>query len=123
MNPTPNVFEPDILAAWTQLASQDTFVSRHSILADLRLGLRNTDTNEGLWLAVSESNVQGGSGLEDVAFYLEGTQSAFDDLARGLPFNRLVRQHRLTVRGDLRCCVQNWLLLYALTRLIVHVEL
>jgi hypothetical protein len=34
----------------------------------------------------------------------------------------LVRQHRLVVGGDLRACVQNWMLLYALTRLTGELE-
>jgi len=127
MNTTPNLFDPSVLAAWTRLATSDAFVARCAILADLRLGLRNTDSGQALWLSVTENSaqdhcVQGGFGRQDVAFYLEGPQDAFDDLARGLPFNRLVRQHRLTVGGDLRCCVQNWLLLYALMRLSAQLE-
>lgn len=120
---TLNLFDPAVLVAWTRLASADAFVARQSVLADLRLGLRNTDSGETLWLAVTEAGVQGGPGLDGVAFHLEGAQDAFDDLGRGFPFNRLVRQHRLTVCGDLRRCVQNWLLLYALTRLTANLEL
>jgi len=136
MTTSSDFFDPVVLAAWTRLAANDAFVARCAILADVRLGLRNTDNGQALWLAVTESrqvptppsetrrvlSVQGGSGLDHVAFYLEGPQDAFDDLARGLPFNRLVRQHRLTVEGDLRSCVQNWLLLYALMRLTAQLE-
>ncbi|MEJ2897106.1 hypothetical protein [Bordetella avium] len=122
MTSTLNLFDPAVLAAWTRLASHDAFLARHAILADLRLGLLNTDSGQALWLSISASGVQSGTGLGEAAFYLEGGQGAFDDLARGLPFNRLVRQHRLTVRGDLRRCVQNWLLLYALTRLTANLE-
>jgi len=131
MSTTPNLFDPSVLAAWTRLASNDAFVARCAILADLRLGLHNTDSGQTLWVSVTETrqalnppsetqrllSVQSGPGLEHVAFYLEGPRDAFDDLVRGVPFNRLVRQHRLTVGGDLRRCVQNWLLLYALMRL------
>jgi len=136
MTTLPDLFAPAVLTAWTRLAANDAFVARCAILADVRLGLRNTDNDQALWLAVTEPrqtpaplsetrsvlSVQGGPGLDHVAFYLEGPQDAFDDLVRGLSFNRLVRQHRLTVAGDLRCCVQNWLLLYALMRLTAQLE-
>lgn len=117
MTDTPDLFDPAVLAAWTRLASADAFVARHAILADLRLGLRNTDSGQSIWLSVTDAGVQGGPGLDDVAFAFEGAQDAMDDLARGFPFNRLVRQHRLSVTGDMRRCVQNWLLVYAVTRL------
>jgi len=122
MSTTPHLFTPAVLIAWTRLAARDALVARHAILANLRLGLRNTDSDETLWLSVAETGIQGGLGLEHVAFYLEGPQDAFEDLVRGVPFNRLVRQHRLTVEGDLRCCVQNWLLLYAVMRLAAQLE-
>ncbi|KCB24572.1 hypothetical protein [Bordetella hinzii] len=122
MTRAPDLFDPAVLAAWTRLASDDAFVARHAILADLRLGLRNTSSGQALWLSADGKRVQGGPGLDGVAFTLEGPQDAFDDLARGFPFNRLVRQHRLTVGGDMRRCVQNWLLVYAITRLTARLN-
>jgi hypothetical protein len=86
-------------------------------------GSANTESGKQAWLEISETGVHTGLGDDAIDFYLDGAQDAFDDLGRGFPFNRLVRQHRLTVGGDLRACVQNWLLLYALTRLTATLEI
>ena len=118
-----SLFDPAFLSAWAQRASADDFVRQHSVLADVCVALRNTETGEHIWLNVSEQNVQAGAGERQVPFWLEGDSEAFADLARGYPFNRLVRQHRLVVGGDLRACVQNWMLLYALTRLTGDLEI
>lgn len=118
-----SLFDPAVLAAWARRADADEFVRQHCVLADLCLALRNTQTGEQAWLAVREQDVQAGVGERAAPFWLEGDSDAFADLARGFPFNRLVRQHRLVVGGDLRACVQNWMLLYALTRLTAELEI
>jgi hypothetical protein len=118
-----NLFDAATLDIWARRATDDAFVQRQRVLADLCLGLRNTDTGEQAWLVVLEDGVQAGTGTRATDFTLEGGQQAFDDLCCGFPFNRLVRQHRLTVAGNLRSCVQNWLLVYGLIRLIVSLEI
>lgn len=110
-------FDSKRLRALAAAASQDDFVARHSTLADVRMGFRNTETKESAWISVNESGVEADTGPAKAAFCFAGDTAAFADLCRGFPFNRLVRQHRLVVEGDLRGCVQNWLLIYALTRL------
>ena len=119
----PDLFDPAVLQVWAQRASADALVQRQSVLAQLRLGLRNSESGKQAWLEIAETGVHAGVGGDTVNFYLEGAQDAFDDLGRGFPFNRLVRQHRLTVGGDLRACVQNWLLLYAPTYLTATLEI
>ncbi|OZI74869.1 hypothetical protein [Bordetella genomosp. 12] len=120
MSATPDLFEPRVLEAWAKMASSDAFVAKNAILADLRFGLRNADTDQAVWLAVEGEQVSSGTGLDSTAFAFEGRTDAFSELARGFPFNRLIRQHRLTIVGDMRRCVQNWLLIYAVTRLTGH---
>jgi len=119
---TPSLFDQQTVAAWQQLAREDELVLRNTVLADLSLGLRNSQTGEQVWWSIREQGIEAGLGERPLVFWLEGDGSAFDDLARGFPFNRLVRQHRLTVCGDLRSAVQNWMLLYALTRLTKELE-
>lgn len=118
-----SLFSTDVLAAWSRLASTDEMVHQHSALADLDIGFRNTETSEQAWLQIDESGIYTGLGAHTVAFSLVGDTEAFTDLIHGFPFNRLIRQHRLFVEGDLRCCVQNWMLLYALTRLTKELEI
>lgn len=105
-------------------ASQDSFVAQHSALAALTMGFHNTETGESAWVSLDEARVTAGTDTTSAAaaFTFAGDTAAFNDLRRGFPFNRLVRQHRLVVEGDMRCCVQNWLLIYAVTRLAAQLE-
>lgn len=105
-------------------ASNDRFVKRHSALASLKMGFRNTETKESAWISVDENRVTAGTEATPAAasFTFLGDTAALEDLRRGYPFNRLVRQHRLVVEGDMRGCVQNWLLIYAIMRLASGLE-
>ena len=120
----PNFFGQGWLNALSIAASNDDFVARHSSLADLKMGFRNTETGEVAWIRVDEASITAGCDdpLIGTAFTFAGDTAAFDALRHGFPFNRLVRQHRLVVEGDMRNCVQNWLLIYAVTRLASGVE-
>lgn len=122
MQASLSLFSPQVLEAWVGLARADDLVRSNTVLADLTLGLRNTQTGEQIRWTIREQDVQAGVGEGAVAFWLEGDSDAFAALAAGFPFNRLVRQHRLVVGGDLRACVQNWMLIYALTRLTSRLE-
>lgn len=122
MQASLSLFSPQVLEAWVRLARADDLVRSNTVLADLTLGLRNTQTGEQIRWTIREQEVQAGVGEGAVAFWLEGDSDAFAALAAGFPFNRLVRQHRLVVGGDLRACVQNWMLIYALTRLTSRLE-
>lgn len=122
MQASLSLFSPQVLEAWVRLACADDLVRSNTVLADLTLGLRNTQTGEQIRWTIREQDVQAGVGEGAVAFWLEGDNDAFAALAAGFPFNRLVRQHRLVVGGDLRACVQNWMLIYALTRLTSRLE-
>ncbi|MBP6019257.1 MAG: hypothetical protein KA735_07190 [Burkholderiaceae bacterium] len=121
-NPSSAFFDAKYLAHLAQSASNDAFVKQHSVLADFTVGFRDTDSNVTAWIRVQEDQIS--AGLTDMpsAFCFEGSSASFDLLKNGTPFNRLVRQHRLTVTGNLRHCVQNWLLIYAITRLTATPE-
>ncbi|MFW7341004.1 hypothetical protein V0R37_05595 [Pollutimonas sp. H1-120] len=117
-------FCTDWLNALGVAASGDSFVAQHSVLASLKMGFRNTETKESAWISVDENRVTAGTEATSavVAFTFLGDTAALEDLRRGYPFNRLVRQHRLVVEGDMRSCVQNWLLIYAVLRLAAGLE-
>src|SRR5690606_42073347 len=103
-----SLFDPAVLAAWAKRARADDFVRQHRVLADVFVALRNTDTGEHIWLAVSEQHAQAGTGPRQVPIWLSSDCPAFADLAQGLPFNRLDRQPRLVVSSDLPAPVENW---------------
>lgn len=112
----PPILEDQFLQQLAQRAQTDAFVAKHRLLADVRIGLRLADSAEAVWLHVTPEHIEAGRG--NVApFTLVGDAATLRDLSSGFPFNRLVRQHRLTVEGDLRACVQNWLLIHAVLRL------
>ncbi|MBS4001846.1 MAG: hypothetical protein KGZ91_00605 [Afipia sp.] len=118
----PDFFAPDFLARLASAASGDSFVARHSTLAHVRIGFQESETGRKAWLLVDEGKVTSGSGAGAAEFTFVGDAGAFRTLASGFPFNRLVRQHRLSVEGDLRACVNEWLLIYAVTRLCGELE-
>ena len=110
------LFDPGFLQQIAQRAQVDDFVARHRTLADLKIGFRHSETGQAGWIAVTPQAIN--AGLDGAApFTFVGDASAMQDLANGFPFNRLVRQHRLSVEGDLRACVQNWLLIHAVLAL------
>ncbi|MCC2595855.1 hypothetical protein LKR43_05825 [Pusillimonas sp. MFBS29] len=118
-----NFFHQGWLQALGSAANHDSFVAQHSALATFNMGFRNTETGENAWIAFDEGRVTAGTDTTTaIAFTFAGDTAAFNDLHRGFPFNRLVRQHRLVVEGDMRSCVQNWLLIYAVTRLAAGLE-
>jgi len=119
---TVDFFDPDFLGRVAAVASRDPFVARHSTLAHVRIGFAETGSARQAWLSVDEGKVGSGAGDGGAAFRFVGDADAFSELARGFPFNRLVRQHRLSVEGDLRACVKEWLLIYAVTRVCGMVE-
>ncbi len=116
-------FQENYLGRLALAGSADAFVRQHSTLAQLTAGFRDTTSGASAWISVVGNQVHAGTGNKnDELFCFEGDTGSFEDLRRGFPLNRLVRQHRLTVTGDLRACVQNWLLLYAITRLTATLE-
>lgn len=115
-------FDPAWLTALATAAAKDDFVAQHSTLAAFTIGFRNTESGETAWISVNDSAIDAGTNDTAAAFLFAGDTAAFSDLKDGFPFNRLVRQHRLSVEGDLRGCVQNWLLIYAILRLASSVE-
>jgi len=118
----PDFFDPDFLVCLASAASADPFVARHSTLAQVQIGFQESGSGRSAWLSVDEGKVNSGAGESDAKFSFVGDADAFRSLAQGFPFNRLVRQHRLTVEGDLRACVKEWLLIYAVTRLCGTLE-
>jgi len=98
-------------------ASADEGVARQATLAQVCIGFHNHETGQRGWLEVNGAHVEAGNGQRAAQFYFSGGTDAFDALATGYPFNRLVREHRLVVEGDLRACVQNWLLIHTLLQL------
>jgi hypothetical protein len=121
-NSSLDFFNEDFLACLASAASSDPFVARHSTLAHVRIGFHEKESGRKAWLSVDEGQVSSGAGEADAKFSFVGDAAAFQTLARGFPFNRLVRQNRLTVEGDLRACVKEWLLIYAVTRLCAALE-
>lgn len=121
---TSSFFSQDWLHALGVAASNDSFVAQHSALANFKMGFRNTETEENAWISLDENRVVAGTDTTPAVptFTFAGDTATFNDLRLGYPFNRLVRQHRLTVEGDMRNCVQNWLLIYAVTRLAAGLE-
>lgn len=112
----PGLLDEGFLPALAQRAQGDGFVARHRTLADLKIGFHDSERGHSGWIAVTPQGCS--AGVDNTApFRFVGDTAALRDLAAGLPFNRLVRQHRLNVEGDLRACVQNWLLIYAVLRL------
>lgn len=115
------VFDQTQMQRWGERATKDPLVLRSATMARLLVGLRNTDSkHEAAWLAVTQNGVTAGVGDIKTDFCFAGPADAFADLFKGVPFNRLIRQHRLDVQGDVRSCVQNWLLLYAVMRASVQ---
>lgn len=115
-------FDPVFLARVAEAASRDAFVARHSTLADVRIGFQENGSKRQAWFSVAEGRVECGTGDGGATFQFVGGYDAFVSLAKGFPFNRLVRQHRLSVEGNLRACVNEWLLIYAVTRVCGMVE-
>lgn len=114
----PGFFSADWLRELAVAASKDSLVAQHNALTMLTMGFRNTETEESAWISLEENHIRAGlDATPAAAFTFVGDTATFNDLRRGFPFNRLVRQHRLIVEGDMRCCVQNWLLIYAVTHL------
>lgn len=112
----PSLLDDGFLPGLARRAQADDFVARHRTLADLKIGFRHSETGQSAWIAVTPQGI--GAGQAGTApFTFVGDEAALQALASGFPFNRLVRQHRLSVEGDLRACVQNWLLIYAVMRL------
>lgn len=117
---TDAIFAPAVLQSLAAAASADEFVRRKSTFADLRIGLQSESGARAVLIVQGcDVSIDPDAGAADFVF--EGDDAAFGDLRSGLAFNRLVRQHRLHITGDLRGCVQNWLLLYAIFRLIPEV--
>ncbi len=111
-----SLLDEGYLPALARRAQADSFVARHRTLADLKIGFRHSETGQRAWIAVTPDTIEAGQ-AGDAPFTFVGDESALQALAGGFPFNRLVRQHRLSVEGDLRACVQNWLLIHAVLRL------
>uniref|UniRef100_UPI0033400D2E hypothetical protein n=1 Tax=Castellaniella defragrans TaxID=75697 RepID=UPI0033400D2E len=109
-------FDAEFLRQLEQRARDDAFVARHGTLANVRLGIRDSGSGEFVRLHVRADGLVIDR-QSDVSFTLVGDAGALQALSQGFPFNRLVRQHRLFVEGDLRSCVQNWLLIHAVLRL------
>ena len=120
--PTRVVFDRDRMHRWAELATKDPLVRSSNTMANLLIGLHDTDLNLAAWLAVTETGVTGGTGHVKTDFCFVGSSSAFTDMLEGMPFNRLIRQHRLDIQGDVRSCVKNWLLLYAVMRSCTQLE-
>lgn len=115
------LFDEAVMRRWAQRATHDPLVVEHRTMANLRVGLQTTSGDGSkAWLHIDEAGVTAGLGDIRTHFDFVGENAAFDDLAQGFPFNRLVRQHRLDIQGDIRACVQNWLLLYAVMRSSAH---
>ena len=118
--PTPDLLAPGFLTQLAARATNDALVARQRLLANLQIGFRNSETGRTGWLHVTASQIEAGDAMDEQhapPFTFVGDTDAMQALAQGFPFNRLVRQHRLVVVGDLRHCVQNWLLIYAILRL------
>lgn len=113
---SPRILDDRFLQQLAQRAQSDAFVARHCTLADVTIGIRLSGSTDAVWLHVTSDQVESGRG-DRSTFTFVGDEAALRDLSDGFPFNRLVRQHRLTVEGDLRHCVQNWLLIHAVLRL------
>lgn len=116
-----SLLAPGFLQQMARRVTSDDFVAQHRTLADVQIGFRDSETGQSAWIAVKQQSVEVGD-VGRAPFTFVGDTSAMRDLANGFPFNRLVRQRRLAVEGDLRACVQNWLLIYAVLRLCVQRE-
>lgn len=118
--PIPDLLTAGFLAQLAARANDDAFVARQRLLANLQIGFRNSETGQTGCLRVTAAHIEAGEAARDAdtpPFTFVGDTDAMRALAQGFPFNRLVRQHRLVVVGDLRRCVQNWLLIHAILRL------
>lgn len=112
-----SLLDTGYLALLAARASTDSRVAQQATLAQVGIGFHNTETGQYGWLQVTGAQVEGGEGQRATPFCFSGGSDAFEALAAAYPFNRLVREHRLTVEGDLRVCVQNWLLIHTLLQL------
>ncbi len=101
-----------LCAALVSAAPSNPKIVRQAGLAHLTFGLAGVDTAEARWIRVDDGALTGGAGSADTRFTFEGADAVWDELARGMPINRLVRQGRIVISGDARACVQNWLLVH-----------
>ncbi|MCG5238325.1 hypothetical protein [Azospirillum doebereinerae] len=111
----PAPFTGDFLPRLAGAVAQDAYFRDRCTAAHLTFGLRDTGSGASGWLRVDGPAVSAAAGPSDSRFTIEGDGAAWRDLLAGLPVNRLLRQHRMTVSGDIRSCVQNWLLVFAVT--------
>ena len=112
-----SLLDTGYLARLAAHASAEARVGQQATLAHLCIGFHNHETGQRGWLEINEQRAEAGNNLRAAPFYFTGGSDAFEALAAGYPFNRLVREHRLVVEGDLRACVQNWLLIHTLLQL------
>jgi hypothetical protein len=116
-SPRASLLDPGYLARLAAHASADVGVAQQATLAQVCIGFHNHETGQRGWLEVNGSKVDADDGHRAAPFCFSGGTGAFEALAAAYPFNRLVREHRLVVEGDLRACVQNWLLIHAILQL------
>lgn len=81
----------------------------------MTIGFRDSATGAAGWLRLAEGNVSSGSGEPDARFVLQADSAAWQELVAGMPINRLLRQGKVQILGDARACIQNWLVVFALT--------
>lgn len=105
------------LEAMASGASASAEVARRSVFAFLTFGLLDADTGETFWIRIEQGRATAGAGQADTRFVLAGSSAAWSELAAGMPVNRLLRQGKVSILGDARACMQNWLLVYAVLAL------
>lgn len=105
------------LEAMASRASESAEVARWSVFAFLTFGLLDADTGEAFWIRVENGKVTAGAGQADTRFTLSGGSAAWSELVAGMPVNRLLRQGKVSILGDARSCMQNWLLVYTVLSL------
>jgi len=115
MPPPSAPLSADFLAMLASAAQGNPdYLSRATGL-HMTIGFRDSATGDSGWIRLAGQHVSSGCGESDTRFVLQADSAAWQELIAGMPINRLLRQGKVQILGDARACIQNWLLVFALT--------
>ncbi len=111
-----DVFSIEYMRTMAHRATADQDIWLRTPDTYLTFSLVNTDNKQEAWVRVNGKTVTAGIGNSDSRFTLTADSSGWQEFANGMPINRLLRQQLLHISGDSRSCLQNWLLVYQITK-------